>query len=381
MKRVLFFTDLHSHAHAKIYAGVCERARTYNWHVIEIEYARTNRPAEDFLNVWKPEGAIVECSYLAESLNTSAYSSVPTVFIEPPEEKADDIFTVRHSPEAFAKAAFDELKLVNPAAFAFVNWTSSPRWSKDRADAFKRLAQKESKNCIVFNDEWTNKDQLDIQKRLAEWLASLPKPCGIFASNDRTAVQIAYACEIAQINCPGEVYIVGVDNDELHCENTTPSLSSIEPDFTEAGRLSADLLQQRLRKPSLAPIHRNFHPRRLVRRGSTAIFKTADQRLRAVIDRIRRDACHGLTPADVIKELPFSRRLAEVRFRESTGRSIGEEINERRFEHVFHLLENTSTPIGGIAAACGWECDSYLKRAFKKRTGMTMREWRQNSAK
>lgn len=376
MKRVLFFTDLHSHAHAKIYAGVCERAREYNWHVIEIEYARTDRPAEDFLNVWKPEGAIVECSYLAESLNTAAYSAVPTVFIEPPEGSDEGIFTVRHAPDTFARAAFDELTLTGPAAYAFVNWTIGPRWSKDRAAAFTRLAEKTGKACYLFTESWLNSDQLDIQRRLADWLRTLPKPCGVFAANDRTAVQVIYACEIAQIDCPGEITVLGVDNDEFHCENTRPSLSSIEPDFMQAGRIAADLLQKRLRRPALAPVHSMFDPSRLVRRASTAILKTTDLRLRDAIDRIRRDACHGLTPADVIRELPFSRRLAELRFRETTGRSIGEEINERRFEHVFHLLENTDTPIGAIASACGWECDSYLKRAFKRRTGMTMRAWR-----
>ena len=43
MDKVLFFTDSHTDAHARIYAGVCERARSFGWHVAEIEYARTDR--------------------------------------------------------------------------------------------------------------------------------------------------------------------------------------------------------------------------------------------------------------------------------------------------------------------------------------------------
>ena len=45
MTKILFFTDLHSNAHARIFAGVCERARAFGWRVIEIEYARTDRLA------------------------------------------------------------------------------------------------------------------------------------------------------------------------------------------------------------------------------------------------------------------------------------------------------------------------------------------------
>ena len=48
MKTVLFFTDMHAGVHATEYAGVCDRARHYGWRVVEIEYARTNRPAEAF---------------------------------------------------------------------------------------------------------------------------------------------------------------------------------------------------------------------------------------------------------------------------------------------------------------------------------------------
>ena len=40
------------------------------------------------------------------------------------------------------------------------------------------------------------------------------------------------------------------------------------------------------------------------------------------------------------------------------------------------LLRDTDLPIGQLAGLCGWESDSYLKRFFKKRTGLTLREGR-----
>jgi transcriptional regulator GlxA family with amidase domain len=36
----------------------------------------------------------------------------------------------------------------------------------------------------------------------------------------------------------------------------------------------------------------------------------------------------------------------------------------------------TDIPIGHIASRCGMQSDSFLKRFFKARTGLTLREWR-----
>ena len=96
------------------------------------------------------------------------------------------------------------------------------------------------------------------------------------------------------------------------------------------------------------------------------------------MELIRRDACIGLTAADVIKSIGLSRRLAEKRFLEATGRTILGEIQEVRMEMAKRLLRDETVPIGHIAGRCGWESDSYLKRFFKKRTGMTPREWRRS---
>ena len=79
--------------------------------------------------------------------------------------------------------------------------------------------------------------------------------------------------------------------------------------------------------------------------------------------------------ADVLAELPFSRRVAEKRFRAATGKTILEEIQDVRFEKICELLA-TDIPIGHIASRCGMQSDSFLKRFFKARTGLTLREWR-----
>ena len=380
MDKVLFFTDSHTDAHARIYAGVCERARSFGWHVAEIEYARTDRSAEDFIRLWRPIGVVVECSNLAEDLNTKAYSSVPAVYVDPSRLPAGEtVASVRQDPLSVAQLAFDELVGLSPASFAYLDWVSGTQcaWSRERGQAFAALVASSGKPFFRFGGEWSRADMVVSQHRIADWLKTLPRPCGLFAANDVTAELALSAAELAGISVPAELAVVGVDNDRLRCENTSPSLTSIEPDYAEAGRLAADLLKERLDDPGAGLRQVVFAPDCLVRRGSTRALRDAGVGICEAVERIRREACFGLTPADVLRDIPCSRRLAEQRFRQATGRSIGEEIVEARFARVFELLRNPTYPIGQIVSESGWESESYLKRAFKKRTGLSMREWRQ----
>ena len=383
MDKVLFFTDSHTDAHARIYAGVCERARSFGWHVAEIEYARTDRSAEDFIRLWRPIGVVVECSNLAEDLNTKAYSSVPAVYVDPSRLPAGEtVASVRQDPLSVAQLAFDELVGLSPASFAYLDWVSGTQcaWSRERGQAFAALVASSGKPFFRFGGEWSRADMVVSQHRIADWLKTLPRPCGLFAANDVTAELALSAAELAGIPVPAELAVVGVDNDRLRCENTSPSLTSIEPDYAEAGRLAADLLKERLDDPGAGLRQVVFAPDCLVRRGSTRALRDAGVGICEAVERIRREACFGLTPADVLRDIPCSRRLTEQRFRQATGRSIGEEIVEVRFARVFELLRNPTYPIGQIVSESGWESESYLKRAFKKRTGLSMREWRQQKA-
>ena len=127
----------------------------------------------------------------------------------------------------------------------------------------------------------------------------------------------------------------------------------------------------------LPPKHLRFGPVRLVRRQSSRALKLNDPRITRAVERIRRDATTGISAADILADIPLSRRLAEKRFLAATGRTILQEIQEVRLQKVFELLR-TDIPIGHIAGRCGMQSDSFLKRFFKSRTGMTLREWRKS---
>jgi LacI family transcriptional regulator len=48
----------------------------------------------------------------------------------------------------------------------------------------------------------------------ARWLASLPRPCGVFAVQDYRAQFLVETCEEAGIRIPEDIALIGMDNEE-----------------------------------------------------------------------------------------------------------------------------------------------------------------------
>ena len=377
MDTVLFITDLHVGSHVQEFAGVYERAAAHHWRVIELELSRSVRPLSELVAQWKPAGCILEGCTVKPAEAKRAFKGIPVVNLDSDARtSATAHYVVQSDPGTIVEWAAKELLRTMPASCAYFGWCTKTVWSTERGLIFKKIVQRDSNLPFAdFKDGWEIGDTLGVQKKLVKFLAALPKPIGIFAVNDYAAVQVAEACRQSGLECPGDFTLVGVDNEEMHCECADPTITSIELDFREAGRLAADLLAELIADPKLPSRHLKFGPVRLVRRQSTRALRFNDPRITRAVERIRRDATAGLTAADVLAELPFSRRVAEKRFRAATGKTILEEIQDVRFEKICELLA-TDIPIGHIAGRCGMQSDSFLKRFFKARTGMTLREWR-----
>ena len=380
MDTILYITDLHVGAHVAELAGVFDRASAFRWRVIEIEVARTTRPLRELIKQWNPAGCILEGSHVVTNIRKT-FGSIPVVYLDPaPKTVRTAKHTVANDPERIARWAKEELAKANPASYAFIGWCTPTVWSTERARVFSSCVRDELKEaCHVFKTPWEIGDSFGAQQAMATFLARLPRPIGIFAVNDYAAVQATEACRQLGWTCPDDFLLVSVDNEEMHCENAVPTITSIKQDFRGAGRLAADLLARLIADPKLPEEHLKFGPVRLERRQSSRSFKLKDPRITRAVERIRRDATTGISASDILAEIPLSRRLAEKRFLAATGKTILQEIQHVRLEKVFELLA-TDIPIGHIASRCGMQSDSFLKRFFKTRTGMTLREWRKRHA-
>jgi len=195
-------------------------------------------------------------------------------------------------------------------------------------------------------------------------------------AHDPRAKQVLDTCLAAGIRVPDEIAVVSVDNDLTICENTVPTLSSVFPDFEGGGYLAAELLDNLLRGVHDKPRQITYGIRDVIQRRSSLHQRHFDRLIAAAVEFIRLNACAGITVSDVAKHVNVSRRHTERQFRAMRGHSILDEIRNRCLERVCALLRETNQPIGKISESCGYDSDTYLKTFFKKRFGMTMRDYR-----
>ena len=357
-------------------AGIRRFAAMRDWKIV-VKSERGSRPRHlaRLLKREKPIGCIVECSAGRRDLSPELFGDMPVVYLDCSRSLfGNHAAKVIHDGKQTVRAAFRELSLNNPSSYAVVGYREVRSWSTLRERAFKTLAHEAGASCDVFpcQGESTAKRA----GRLAEWVARLPSKCAVFAVNDNTAAEVVAACVKVGRRIPADMTLLGVDNLENVCEKSSPSLSSIQVDFELAGYHAAKLLDEKISSGKVAKPITAFGPMLTVRRESTRGFGRREPRVLSAMEMIRREACNGLTAADVTAQFAGSRRLVELRFRETLGHSILDEIQNVRMEKVQFLLAKTDAPIGAIAAQCGYRSDIALRKAFRLLTGMSLADWR-----
>ena len=262
------------------------------------------------------------------------------------------------------------------ASFGFVGAFTDSAWSRDRGAFFVRELRRRGRRCVrIFQgDAWRGKDELP------PWLKELPKPAAVFASNDHCADIVLRACALAGVRVPEDMSVLGVDDDPLFCIHTTPSLSSLHPDFEAEGYLAAQALEMFLsgRRPRARTVVGGDMT--VTARMSTAPCSPAGRLIRRADEIIATRACQGLNADVLAGALGISRRLLDLRYRQINGKSVRTSIEEARLKRAQQLLSGTRLSHGEIARSCGYKSESYLEHVFMRRFGRSMGEFRNSGA-
>jgi LacI family transcriptional regulator len=220
---------------------------------------------------------------------------------------------------------------------------------------------------------WTLANQLlDLQ----DWLHSLPKPAGIFASDDDHAWRVIEAASHAGLRVPDDLAVVGSMNAEWICDFSRPRITSVSYNQEGVGYEAARVLHRMLgaRKPergvSFGP------PGEVVRRESSEVFAVGDPLVARALRFIWTDPGHDFRLPALLDHLHVSRSVLYRHFREASHASPVNELRRARLDRAKQLLLETREPLAEIAAACGFEHLSQLSREIKRATGLPPREFR-----
>ena len=268
-----------------------------------------------------------------------------------------------------------------------------------------------------FCDGFAGRDAPPFWNRatLAKGLAAAKRPLGVFCYSDYDATLALNACLSHGLKVPDDVAILGVDNNEIICENQTVPLSSVLHDHEEVGYRGAELLNRlmgtkgtgkrlsnsvpsRPPRPALAsgttvttpvaeaatvrsmgllqPINILVPPQRVVQRQSTDVTATDDPIIRLALDYIDAHMGTSFGLAQIADALGMpAYRLSEL-FRTAFGRSVGKEIIRQKIALARKLLEETEKPVKEIASETGFCNIAYFVNTFRRETGETPRRYR-----
>lgn len=251
-----------------------------------------------------------------------------------------------------------------------------PNWSNERHDSFERtLRQFGIEPEPGYIDTPTRNKESD-PRRLARWIAALPKPVGIFACNDDRAINILEACKTHDIPVPEEVAVLGVDNDSLICNLSSPPLSSIALNFDAIGYQAARHLD-RMMNHHAGNTTFYVDPVEVITRKSTDILALEDKELIAAVRFIRTHFEQPILVTDVVAATALSRRELEYRFKQTFKRTIKAQVEQLRIDAIKKKLLSSSQPICRIANTLAFIDSEHFSRYFKHHTGLTPSAFRQ----
>ena len=258
--------------------------------------------------------------------------------------------------------------------FAFVGDIHAASWSENRCRAFANTVSGAGLPCAVYPTPSAAllRNATREQMALGEWLRALPRPCAVFVSNDIRARNVLNACMNVGLAVPQDVAVLSCDNDELVCETTVPTLSSIQFNTQQAGYRAAALLDRMIRNrerisTSERVLHYGFQ--NIVTRNSSEAMQQPDPLVTRILTYIRLNAETRFTMTDLANALNVSRRLLEIRFRRTTGRTLHDELIRVRMERARMLLRAGTQSIEAIAAICGFSTPSHFGATFSKMFG------------
>lgn len=212
-------------------------------------------------------------------------------------------------------------------------------------------------------------------EQLAQWLAALPRPAGVFAWNDRRGRDVLEACRLAGLHVPFDVAVIAVEEDDLLCELSDPPLSGVTLAGEAAGMQAAEALH-RLIRGQRVETSVTIPAVGVVQRSSTQTVDVADREVAAALALIHRHATQPIGVEDIVGGLPISRRALELRFRKAVGRGPHAELQRARLMRAQQLLVQTDLPIPQVASAAGYSSGSYLAQVFQRRVAMSPAQYR-----
>ncbi len=348
--------------------GICRFAAEANW-ILDTHYYHTGLLPDS----WEGDGII--CMLHAPNRNPKLTAFIRShihcaVVDLSCNDSSVELPRVLQDNRGIGKAGAEHLASLGCRHLGFV-MQGSNHFHSERYEGFKQAAKKLRLGLSLHRAP----KNLKSGAHDASWLLRrLPVgemgTLGIMMAADYLSRWVVQACEIANLSIPNDIALLGVDNSREFCELGPIPLSSIGNNAFQHGYEGASLLHRLLEgdPPPQEPLlitRGALHPRQ-----STDIIAAKHPHVAAAMRQI---ADHftdpDLTPGIIASKIPMSDRRLHDAFVLHIGRSIHEELVERRVQHALRLIKKSDRKLSDIAQVSGFKSPETMSRLFQREFG------------
>ena len=386
-RRILVVIPTSTLTQRQLLEGLLEYAHESNpgrWH-FHLDLHDLNRQHVRDLKSWGCQGII---AYILSARERRAYlaTGLPAVFIEPtlaaplPGQPGNVVtFINEHAAEGRTAARYFMER--RHKSFAYIGTAKPTFWSDQRMKGFSmQLAEHGFKPHIYPALPVREQNDFALEAcRLTKWLKRLPRRTALFCVHDRRAQQVVATAAAAGLRVPEDIAVLGVDNDELLCQMTVPTISSIPVCDHERGiaigKAMDDLLEGR--KTERVVITRHDA---VITRTSTDAQAIDDPFVARAIAYARAHLGERVVLPELAKVANCSKTTLNQRARRALGCTVADEITRMQLDAAVERLRSTDLPVDAIARECGFCGASHLGIRLKAVRGVTPSELRRAPA-
>lgn len=379
MIRLILLTDFTEQYASQLLRGILKYSqRTSPWVICKMppEFKRVKgiNGVVKWARAWKADAVIGQFE-AGDDLTLFHRHGIVTI-AQDYKERFKDIPNITSDYDAAGRKAAEFYMNKGFRSFAFYGYRNVV-WSDERLRGFRAALKEHGLERQLCTCCVQNLDELWYyhSEPLTKWLLSLPKPTALFAADDNMAMKIVEQCHVLDIKIPQDLSVLGVDNDEIACQLCFPKLSSIQLDVQRAGFETAQMIEQMRNDPGYRGHDISVQLIGVMERNSTDFFAAKDPNIQRALNYIYFNLDSIRSVADVVRQLPLSRRLFEIRFREEMQTTPLVYITRLRMNRFAQLLLSTNEPIESLCERMSLNIKN-LSRQFRQYKGMTPFEYR-----
>ncbi len=287
-----------------------------------------------------------------------------------PAVTVDDEEVGRRAAEHFLDRGFQSFFYVGPPTMLY----SQERWRGFRDEIFKRNPDAFVSQALFTSQRSIVEDgELDA---LLQRMRRRPPPWALFCSDDWWAQFLLRVSRSYGLIVPGELSLLGVNNESHVCELSDTPLSSVDLPAEEIGYEAGRILDRMIHGDLPKSMHTKIPVKRIVTRNSTDIHAVPDPLVSKALSLLQARMAEPVHVEEIARDCGVSRRVLERRFKEVVNISPYRRLLQFRITHAKSLLRATPWSLQRIAAECGFAEQKYLSLRFKEQEGISPLRWR-----